>query len=131
MADERGQIRAIVRGLNRVTSRVVAKITLDLVANLIETTPVDTGWAKANWVPRIGRTLNDPVGEPGTSDASEQLLGQARVLSYKVEEGKVFVTNNVPYIEILNEGHSPKQAAGFVQRAIRKAVTEDIRGLGL
>ena len=53
-AQERTQIRAIVRGLERVTERVIIKITTDVTANLIETTPVDLGWARANWVPSLG-----------------------------------------------------------------------------
>ncbi len=134
MAEEdRQQIRGIMRGLDRMTARAVIKITLDVTANLIEDpnqgsvtgTPIDTGWARNNWVPRIGAPFEGTVGDPGSADGSQQSAGQAQVLGYRVAQGKVFVSNNVPYIERLNEGSSPMQAAGFVQRAIRKAVMED------
>ncbi len=133
MADRR--VRAVVRGLNRLTSRVVTKITLDVTANLIEGTPVDTGWAQANWVPSIGQpALKDlPPVRPDDSqvvaDATARQQGtMAGILGYALKMGQVFVTNNVPYILRLNDGSSTKAPVGFVQQAIAKAVTQDIRG---
>ena len=47
------------------------------------------------------------------------------MLAWNVNNGPIFVTNNVPYIGALNNGHSPQQAQpGFVQRALEKAVRE-------
>ena len=133
MADRR--VRAIVRGLDRLTSRVVVKLTLDVTANLVETTPVDTGWARANWVPSIGEpALKDlPAVGPDNSQAvasavTEQEVARAKILGYVLKRGRVFVTNNVPYILELNDGSSTKAPAGFVQQAIAKAVTQDMRG---
>lgn len=121
-----GQITAIVRGIHAVTERAVKTVTLDVHANLVETTPVDTGWARANWVPRVGQPANEPVGSPGSSGVSAARAaaqnGITQVLGYVIQKGSVFVTNNVPYIERLNDGHSQQEPAGFVQRAIRKAV---------
>ena len=135
MAD-RNQVRAIVRALEQVTERVITKITLDTTANLVETTPVDTGWARANWVPAIGSPYVADLADveataQGAAQAgATQQAGIASVVSgYRLELGRVFVSNNVPYITRLNEGHSKQAPAGFVQRAIAKAVTQDIRGL--
>ena len=132
------QIRAIVRGLERVTERVVTKITLDVTANLIETTPVDTGWARANWIPAIGAPIvRDLTGVEATVQnaslgAGEQQQALAAVVTgYKLARGAVFVSNNVPYISKLNDGFSRQAPSGFVQMAIRKAVTQDIKGLGI
>ena len=133
MADP--QIRAIIRSLERVTERVITKISLDVTANLIETTPVDTGWARANWVPAIGQpftaSLEDVKPQPGDISlaTSRQNQGTASVATgYRLSQGSVFVSNNVPYIVRLNEGSSSQAPAAFVQRAISKAVTQDIRG---
>ncbi len=134
MADP--QIRAIVKGLERLTERIVTKITLDITANLIETTPVDTGWARANWVPAIGMPLEAnldgiiPTSQDAASAASEQQAAIAGIVTgYKLSMGAVFVSNNVPYIVRLNEGSSAQAPSAFVQRAIEKAVTQDIKGL--
>ncbi len=132
MADR--QVRAIVRGLNELTARVVTKITLDVTANLIEATPVDTGWARANWVPSVGLpALKDlpprrpDDGQAVTQAAATQQGAIAALIGYTLKRGRVFVTNNVPYILSLNDGTSKKAGPGFVQRAVAKAVTRDIR----
>ena len=133
MADR--QIKAIIQGLEKVTERVISKITLDITANLIETTPVDTGWARANWVPAIGNPhIVNLTGEKVSSaevirQAADQSEASTKVASsYKLDMGSVFVSNNVPYILKLNEGSSAQAPAAFVQRAIHKAVTQDIKG---
>lgn len=134
MADP--QIRAIIKGLERLTERIVTKITLDVTANLIETTPVDTGWARGNWVPAIGAAFEaDLAGiTPTPQDAATAAAGQQNAIAgivagYKLSRGAVFVSNNVPYILRLNDGSSTQAPSGFVQRAIKKAVTQDIKGL--
>ena len=123
---ERQQIKAIVQGIGRLSARQVAALTLDIHGRLVRDTPVDTGWARANWVPRTGRPIGEAVGSPGSAGvAAAQAAantGLSDVLSYNFSKGRVFVTNNVPYIEALNDGSSPQTAAGFVQKAIREAV---------
>ena len=83
----RPQVRRIVRSIDRFIERVVTKIRLDVTANLIETTPRDTGWARANWVPSVGRPERN---DPGIRDRSrvpgaraKQAAGQAELLRYK------------------------------------------------
>ncbi len=129
MADQ--QVRTIIRALDKFTSRAITKLTLDVTANLIERTPVDTGWARANWVPSIGQPeLKDlPSARPDdpqtvSSAVVEQQSATAKILGYTLKMGRVFVTNNVPYIMALNDGTSTKAPAGFVQQAIAKAVKD-------
>ena len=136
VASHRRQVKAIVRGLDRLTERVVTKITLDVTANLVEDTPVLTGWARASWVPSIGQPALKDLSQPGPDDGqavaiavAEQQAATVGVLGYRLVMGRVFVTNNVPYILSLNDGSSKKAPAGFVQQAIGKAVTQDLRGL--
>lgn len=130
--DHERQVRVIMGELQRVIERVTIKITLDCTANLIETTPVDTGWARANWIPGLNPPGTEPLGKPdaiGPASAA-QAQGTAAVAAYTLQQGRIFISNNVPYILILNDGHSNQAPAGFIQRAIEKAVTRDIRGLG-
>jgi hypothetical protein len=116
-----------------VAVRVVRKITLDVTANLIQTTPVDTGWARANWVPRLGGPSTGTAPNPGegsgvSAASAQQSAGQAAVAARynSLNNGRVYVSNNVPYIGRLNEGHSAQAPAGFVQAAVKKAVTQDL-----
>lgn len=130
------QVDSIMGELDRFTSRLTAKIALDVTANLTKDTPVDTGWARANWVPNIGSAAGptQPDGGPEDSDvrsaAFSQTAGQAQLLGYSIQFGKIFISNGVPYIERLNAGSSQQAPAGFVERAVDKAVRQDILSIG-
>lgn len=102
---------------------IVKRLTLDVTSNLIVDTPVDTGWARANWVPSIGNSVNVPAGTRESVTVGDQQAGIATVaVTYTLSQGRVFITNNVPYIETLNEGSSRQAPAMFVQRAIQRGV---------
>ncbi|WP_307887243.1 hypothetical protein [Brucella abortus] len=133
MADD-PQIRAIVRGIEGLTERVVTAISFNIVANLVEDTPVDTGWARANWVPAIGTSMDTPASArpdqsmvPGA--VARQQAGQASLLGYRLAQGSVFISNNVPYIMRLNDGSSQQAPRGFVQAAIARGIQQTERGL--
>ena len=127
---EQLEIQAISKALDGAVETVVKKVTADVTANLQEATPVKTGWAQSNWVPKIGRGINGVVGSKVGVLTTAQITGLLEVQSrYKVSQGKVFINNNVPYILVLNDGTSTQAPRGFVQIAIRKAVTEDILSL--
>lgn len=133
MVDE---VRRVIVGLTAATEGVIKKLTLDIQSNLKEQpplgTPVDLGWARANWVPKIGSPFQgDATDDPSTADVSaaraRQSAGEAEILSYRLGQGAVFVSNNVPYIQRLNNGHSKQSPAGFVEAAIDKAVKDNQR----
>lgn len=121
------QIPKVIRQLESVAEQVIKKIAFDVTANLVRApseggTPVDTGWARANWIVNIGSALILPVGSPEAVPAAGITAGV--VASYKLFQGPVYISNNVPYISRLNRGHSQQAPAGFVQAAIRKAVRD-------
>lgn len=130
------RVRVVVTSLEAFIGRVIAALALNIVANLVRApseggTPVDTGWARANWVPRIGEPFKGTAGtreqaEAGNVSQAEQGAGLADLVGYRQERGKVYVTNNVPYIVRLNEGSSKQAPAGFVQDAVAKAVRVDL-----
>lgn len=131
MAD---QIDIIVADLNAFTRLEVIQLATNIDANLRESpplgTPVDTGWARANWVPSLNQPFNgaanakDPTPAQIAERANEAQQGLNEVLQWKNGDGPIFVTNRVPYIEALNAGHSKQSPAAFVQYAIEKAVSE-------
>lgn len=129
----------ILTELEGLAERVVKKITLDVTANFVEDTPRDTGWAASNWVPQIGQPYQVNIGNLSREDAAAQVPGRRGqqeagvatvAASYKLEQGAVFVSNNVPYILKLNDGHSKKAPAGFIQAGIEKAVTVQLGEFG-
>lgn len=129
MADE--QIRIIMGELEGLTEKVVAGTAMEVHAELVRDTPVDTGWARANWVPNIGSPGNSSdaqEGNVGQAGAAAQ-AGLARLASYRLSQGAVYVTNNVPYIEPLNAGHSLQAPAGFVEAAVERGLKQAIARL--
>lgn len=127
MATADPQIRIIVGGLEQFSERQIIQLSLEVTANLIETTPVDLGWARANWVPTIGQPYDQDVGYANDSAdvgaaRRKQAEGRIALRGYKLTKGPIFVSNNVPYILSLNEGSSQQAPAGFVQMAINAAI---------
>jgi hypothetical protein len=105
----------------------MVELAVNLTAELIERTPVDLGWARANWVPNLGGPYTGngaPPDRPGPMDAAVQESGLAEVLAFKLADGAIFVSNRVPYIQRLNDGWSDQAPAGFVEGAIDKVLTE-------
>lgn len=134
------QVNRIVVALERAAERAVVKIALDCRANLVAPpqrggTPIDTGWASALWHFSVGQAGALGVGLDGQDGAlvatasAEATASAARLLSYKLGQGAVFLANNAPYIGRLNAGWSDQAPAGFVERAVAKALTVDFRGV--
>lgn len=124
------QITLVLTALEVFTENLIKKMAFDVVANLRKAgaeggTPVDTGWARANWIPSLGgEPASTPSGSRTSVATAEAALqaGKGSLLGYKLFNGPVFITNNVPYILKLNEGTSDQAPKGFVQAAITAAV---------
>lgn len=113
--------------LLKTIGKAVKALEFELVANLVEATPVDTGWARANWIGSVGEPTDAVDGAPSakgeaTTAGALQKSGQAAVLAYTVAQGDVWVSNNVPYINRLDLGTSTQAPAGFIEIAIGEAV---------
>jgi hypothetical protein len=131
-------------GMNGFVTRIVKKLVLDIVANLQAApseggTPVDTGWARANWIPVVGAASAKPAPKPlerGTAMAGATNVfaaGQAAIAAivtgYNARQGPVTIANNVPYILKLDAGSSKQAPSGFIRRGIVKALVVDLRGV--
>lgn len=120
---KRGSKEYVLKDLEAAATDVIKRLTLDITADLQETNPVATGWSAANWIPNIGGSFSKaPVGQRimGNIDVATQQTQIAKVATQYKLGPPVHITNNVPYITILNESH--RTAAGFVDRAVEKNV---------
>lgn len=111
---------AIMAALERRVEQAVARVAVNVTHELVATTPVDTGWARANWIPAVGSPAR------GTGQ-SRQAAGLAEVVAFKLADGQAFVSNNVPYIRRLNGGSSKQAPSNFVEHAVAKGVQESRR----
>ena len=124
------RVRAVAAALDDAVREVSVRVTLEIVAELQATTPVDTGWARANWIPSIGAP--SPAAQaPGSSGNVGQAVGaqQAGIASLVVHGQargtapvSLFVTNGVPYIRRLNDGWSQQAPARFIEASIERAI---------
>lgn len=94
-----------------------------ILQGVVVGTPVDTGRARANWVvslgsPQLATTKNLDKG--GTATISR---GRAVTQNYVSASGQsIYICNNLPYIQRLNEGWSAQAPPGYVQAAVQTAV---------
>lgn len=108
---------------------------LMIFERVILRTPVDTGRARANWQATVGQPaegqleLFDPSGSGAVAGA------QAAALGWNLAAGSLFLANNLPYIEPLENGWSQQAPAGMVRltlmefqelvdQAAERAITE-------
>lgn len=112
-----GASAAVQEKIDRHIERACIALVLEIVRELKRTTPVATGHARANWVPSVGQ----PNMQEAETDAAAQ-AGVALVASYKLTQGKLFITNVARYIRKLNQGWSAQAPALFVETAVKRAI---------
>ncbi len=98
-------LNAFVKDTGVELEQVVRKVALDVHNRVSEKTPVDTGRARGNW--------NVKAGSP---DLSTDNTGLSSVLTLKKGDGNkpIYITNNLPYAQKLEDGHSKQAPAGMV-----------------
>lgn len=122
----RSETDRVIAKLDDAVETIVSSLAINITAELIERTPVDTGWARANWVPQVGSPFlgnsQNYSREERLSDVGLQTGQQQTAIgglfAYKIGRGAVFISNNVPYIGFLNDGSSQQAPSGFVTLAI-------------
>lgn len=125
------RVERVVEALLGHAERAMKVLAAEATAELTEGTPVDTGWARANWIPNIGSSASGPVGVPGEPASGAQAMAVADVLaSYRLEAGPIHITNRAPYIRRLEAGWSSQKPNGFVRDAITAAMQRARRALG-
>lgn len=96
--------------------KTIRAVALVVDAELVNTTPVDTGRARSNWLPSLNvpdlRTV-EPGGKPAVGPVAD---------SFRIDD-TILITNNLPYIRRLNEGSSLQAPAGFVEAAIARGIS--------
>lgn len=99
----------------RTASALILEIDKELRAKGTGT-PVDTGHARRNWVPSVASPFEGIALSNAEHDA-----GVAVVIRFKLGDGALYLSNNVPYVPRLNLGWSKQAPAGFIEAAIMRA----------
>jgi len=92
---------------------VVKKVSLDMFAGVIRKTPVDTGRARSSWNIAVGKPDLSVAPVGGASQKSSN--SKAAAFDNPDPYSKVFITNNLDYIEFLEQGSSKQAPLGMVK----------------
>jgi len=102
-------------------AQLLSQIALRIHAELVYTTPVDTGRARSNWIATLGSpsaATRGPMPAYTVIMQAQMTFEAGRLLSFP----DLYIANNVDYIARLNAGHSRQAPANFVERAVDSVV---------
>ena len=106
-------------------NREVRGVSLNLLRGLIRLTPVDTGRAKGNWFVSIA----NPNREISNDRRQAQAFSEGAI-NIALAKGRAYptvtISNNLPYIERLNDGYSMQAPKKFVETELDRIVNARI-----
>ncbi len=125
------QSDAITAALAATVEKAAKMLVLGIDAHLRRSpsmggTPVLTGHARANWVPSVGQPASGDV----SGDAAHA-AGVGQVISYKLAQGALWLSNSAKYIRKLNRGSSKQAPAGFIEAAVDHTKAEVKQAMGV
>jgi hypothetical protein len=101
------------------------KLMFDAFAKLVEYTPVDTGYLRNNWQATVGRPADGTVGTPVADDQTVPRPDASRVANAVAvipPYQKTWLTNNVDYVERINDGWASYEGAQMLERTVNDLV---------
>lgn len=111
---EKRDIKNLTPDLEYAISNMASNIAINLLSELRGSswpgTPVDTGWARANWTISVGGFKSGVWGERPNPPRKNSFVGGdeqgsiAIASDYNLRKGSLWIVNNVPYIQVLTNG---------------------------
>lgn len=131
--------REVINQLTGAVEVLSSRLTQGLTNRLFEATPKDTTYAASNWIPSVGlpyRATALPEQSRTVRNALQptvrgvQIRNTIDIGTYRLQQGRLYIFNAVPYINTLNGGSSTQAPANFVQRSIAQEIAA-LRGTGI
>lgn len=130
LSEFQARISVIARGIETNSVDLVKQVALVVDQTVVSSTPVDTGRAKTNWITALNAPSRQQINIPDPSGGVA--INQCTDTLRNVHSGdSVFISNNLPYIQRLNDGWSRQAPAGFVEQAVQAGVNAVRRFRGL
>lgn len=111
---------------NFMENRNVAlrKAAIATGSSLVMNTPVDTGRARGNWQTSIDNPILSEIDRLDQSgqQTNQEVISEAG--KFNSSNKSINITNNLPYINKLNSGHSPQAAAGYIERIVEATIIQ-------
>lgn len=90
-------------------------------SSIILGTPVDTGKARANWQTSLNSPILNAIDKMDASGAEAIRDIGGVTAQFGGTDSSIWISNNLPYINRLNNGWSKKADPGYVERVIEGA----------
>lgn len=121
MADSRTfnlSLDAFARKIHLTPTLVTKQVAFDLFTRIVKRTPVDTGRARASWTIAVNGA-DRRVAPPAPEGTTERYYPDPPVGKLDLKPGDfIVISNNLPYIVSLEDGHSRRSPAGMVKVSI-------------
>jgi len=99
-------LKTFAINFGEVSDKVFRGTSIAMTKSIVERTPVDTGRARGNWFPTLG-TPSTKVVESEDYPSDDAIVGRAAKTLNSHKMGQSFyLTNNLPYIQRLENGWS-------------------------
>ncbi len=116
--------------IRKGVTKLVQDVAKGIGATVVDTTKVDTGLARSNWrasisapasgtIPAYAPGVKLGIGEGANASAAKAQQKQAIEQFDANKNTHIFITNNVPYIGLLNNGDSVHAAGDMVNMGIQ------------
>lgn len=108
--------------IEEVVNKETRKTAFTILKGVVLETPVDTGRARGNWLASVNNTILDAVKNKVPSASAAIKAGSDKIkTATSMKYPTIYIQNNLPYIERLNEGYSAQAPAKFVDAVIKRA----------
>lgn len=116
--------------ITRGVTKLAQEVAIGIGATVVDTTKVDTGLARSNWrasisspasgtIPAYAPGVRLGIGEGANASAAKAQQKQA-IEQFDASTGQsIFITNNIPYIAVLNNGDSKHEAGDMVRMGVQ------------
>lgn len=106
--------RFVKVGTPEAARRAHREVTILALRLIVKKSPVDTGRFRGNWQTSPDASLPGEVGPPYKDATALVSEADARLRRDLKPFGTTYITNNLPYAEPLENGHSKQAPEGMV-----------------
>ena len=121
-ADQFAQaLRDVAVFIDAELSQAIRKGVLDVFKNIVKRSPVDTGAYRASHgIANMDPAGNEEIvkGKKGQKISASVALAKGAAWTWKVGDGDIFLFNNLPYAERIENGWSKQAGAGVYRVAL-------------
>lgn len=139
MSDLEKELRAEATEVRTRARNLLRRCALSVLRNVVMGTPVGNkdiwlepskapvgyvgGRARANWFVALGGPSSSMVDAVEASGGMSIGRGEA-VIRTATHASRINITNNLPYIGPLNDGHSKQAPAGFIDAGVTRGMAD-------